>query len=186
MLVSMSKDSKEKMKTARWIIAVVLALASVPFALIAAYIAFISPNEQIRSLGTDQIALIGVAQAYISDFRIHNQRNPTPAEFNQWKESQTENFPDLDGRGYALLDAPIPITLQLQFGAPPEGAFVLTFWYSKAWVDYVSWAGNGKLAYIPDAEYFAPFGGKLGSVFLFATISGIFLAFAAKARPKGK
>lgn len=155
-----------------------LALAGIPFVLLAVVYLSIKPSAQFRPLDAEHSVLIEAAAAYITDFRAKTSHNPTSIEFETWKEAYTEQYPGLDGWGFSLLNRPYPDELLEKFGQPPREGFVLMYWGHGAWIEYVSWFGNGKQAYVPDAEYFTPFYGRWSAVLAFALIAVIFFALA--------
>lgn len=151
-------------------VAAMLVLAGIPFVVLTAYVALIPASAQFHKLDSEEIALTEIAGAYIRDFHEKSARNPTSAEFESWKMTHVEQYPRFDGLGYTLLDAPFSTETVSRLGKPPQGAFVLSYLDHGAWIDYASWYGEGKLAYIPDSVYFAPLGGKYLTLAAFSTV----------------
>lgn len=167
----------------RWLVAALISSVGVVFLLLAAYVGLIPSSAQFHKLSSTETALIGPATEFMREFNAKNSRNPTSAEFDTWKEAHSAEFPGFDGCGYTLLDPPFPSELQSRLGQPPHDAFVLNYLDHGAWIDYASWFDEGKLAYVPDSEYFSPFFGKYSAVAVLSAISIALFAIAAMVAP---
>lgn len=114
-------------------------------------------SSQFVEIDSDNLPLIDNASVYINNYFAGNSRLPDTSEVTAWMQSKDKDY---EGRGYSYQKAPfhkIPIKA---LGAPSKEEFILSFWNGEFFVDYFSWYGNGKLAHIPDSEYFI-FGSQL-------------------------
>jgi hypothetical protein len=168
----------------KWAVAILLILAGIPFVLLTTYIAFTPTSAQFRELNPTETPLIDTATQFIHGFRAKNSRNPRPSDFDSWKAIHAKEYPGFDGWGYSLLEAPFPDELREKLGPSPNNAFVLSFWDGSAFVDYASWFGGGKLAYVTDSDYFSPFGGKYAAVSVFSAIWITFFGIAFVLLPR--
>lgn len=158
------------MRLVKWLFAILFGLAGLPIFFFTLFIAFTPSTDQFYRLHSTDIELIDTATQFINNFRANHSRLPTGSEFLEWVATMDQEEFRYEGRGYSYDEGPFTKELITRFGSPPEGAFTLSFFNGNAFVTYPSWFGDGKLAYISDADYFF-FGGKFADVAVFFAIS---------------
>lgn len=108
-------------------------------------------SNQIIEIDSDNLNLINTADIYINMYYAKNSRLPDAQEVSLWMNKNNDHY---EGRGYSYRKAPFHENLDTALGIPPKDAFILSYWDGDFTVDYASWFGNRKQAYIPDSEFF--------------------------------
>lgn len=122
-------------------------------------------ENQIYKLNSDEIKLLKNASIFIQQYDAENSHLPDPSEVSTWMQHKDSNY---EGWGYSYQKAPFQNLALRNLGSPPPKAYILSFWQGDFFVQYPSWYGDGKLAYIPDSEYFK-FGSELADLLIFSS-----------------
>lgn len=144
----------------------------IPYFLLSLYVAFASFDQYI-SVDEQNAAYIKATREYVAAFQKLHGRMPASEDFSYWKSADYR----MKAATHFYSSTEFSEDLIREFGAAPEGGYVLQFYVRSHKVKLPSWARSDSRAFLPD-ENFWMHGSRWGSVIFFAVWGGILLALA--------
>jgi hypothetical protein len=144
--------------------------------LLFACIAFSTSDSDLnREISDLQLKRIEVVTNYFDTIKYKENRYPTPKEWESWIAEQIRKDKKFENNEEGYIQyRNLPADVIEQFGTPPIGGYVWTWWDGDSDVRYVSWS-NTKNARISESDYFV-YGSKLRDVARFSLISLCFFS----------
>ena len=125
-------------------------------------------------------ATFDIAHDFVEEFRATHHRLPTADEFENWKQSQSDELYELGGLYYST--TMFPNEVLESFGRPPPGAYLFELWRGE-WYEYdPSWSSESTLIF-DKSPYFC-LGSALADSAVIASMGAAVLFVARRVRKR--